>query len=227
MRIVTLLISAVFFSGCKLIINATVYTSDIVSVFETHEPKLTPIEIQFEQSSTNNCNENSGQLLAALAKHYETVEFLGCYDADFDTFARFRIVAEIVYEAVNKLSDSTDPIYIGVFEDGEQADTDITVAIFKNGETLKTLWDNVSGTFPIASSRTPEITITATIANDSGHIESLHVADVFANGVPVVEETNLDVAHRNQIDILLSNVTNSAFATKSFFAVLAKLVHSS
>ena len=103
-------------AGCKAKMVATVYTSDIRLAVEGDTSMTATLDIALDVSTESNCKEHSPDIEEALRIQYSDVEFVGCEDAGFETFANFRVQAPIVVTDSEQSRDTTAPVYVGVVE---------------------------------------------------------------------------------------------------------------
>ena len=66
-----LIILAVFFlNSCKVNLDGDVYIGDIIDVAETGEKLFNPMDISFEMSSVDSCEEDKSKLSLILEKYF-------------------------------------------------------------------------------------------------------------------------------------------------------------
>ena len=189
--------------GCKAKMVATVYTSDIRLAVEGDTSMTATLDIALDVSTESNCKEHSPDIEEALRIRYSEVEFVGCEDAGFDTFANFRVQAPIVVVDSELSSDTTAPVYVGVVEQ----DSGVSIGFVVVGKRLENLKESLPDSLTMYGDL--EGQFHASISNDERNSVKVRVGGAFANGSPVVLEEWYELKRRGIIDIMLSDVANS------------------
>ena len=190
-------------AGCKAKMVATVYTSDVRLAVEGDTSMTATLDIALDVSSESNCKEHSSDIEEALRTQYSDVEFVGCEDAGFETFANFRVQAPIIVIDSEQSRDTTAPVYVGVVEQ----DNGISIGFVVVGTRL----ENMKASLPESLTMYGDIEAQfhASISNDERNSVKVLVGGAFANGSPVVLEEWFELKRRGIIDIMLSDVANS------------------
>ena len=161
------------------------------------------LDIALDVSSESNCREHSPDIAKALRIQYSDVEFVGCEDAGFKTFANFRVQAPIIVVDSEQSRDTTAPVYIGVVKQ----DNGISIGFVVVGTGLEKMKASLPESLTMYGDLDAEFH--ASISNDERNSVKVLVGGSFANGSPVVLEEWFGLKRRGIIDITLSNVANS------------------
>lgn len=202
-----LISTCVLLAGCKTQISTDLFTSDLVAATKG-ESLTAPLVIGMEASSEQKCSETADSVLAAVQSQFASAEFIGCERADFTTFARFRVQAEIVAIA-GEVPDITAPFSIGVRVDGPN----FAVSYLTNPAGARAIWDALPEELTKYQTFSLEPLLSAVLNNDLRETVSITTDDVYADGVPIQGTATQDLLRRDQVELSMSDVTNSAFGT--------------
>ena len=161
------------------------------------------LDIALDVSSESNCKEHSSDIEEALRTQYSDVEFVGCEDAGFETFANFRVQAPIIVIDSEQSRDTTASVYVGVVEQ----DNGISIGFVVVGTRLENMKASLPESLTMYGDIEPQFH--ASISNDERNSVRVLVGGAFANGSPVVLEEWFELKRRGIIDIMLSDVANS------------------
>ena len=195
-------------AGCKGKIVATIYTSDIRYAAEGEAMSAT-LDVALEVSTESTCKEHSPAITEALQLQYSEVEFVGCEDVGFNTFANFRVQAPIVFIEGHQDSLSEDyghvtaPVYI-LGWGNEKA---ITVGFVVGSSRFEEMKEYLPDSLTMYGDIDAEFHVS--ISNDERNPVKVLTGNVFVNGSPTVYEEWFEIKRRGVIDIALSNVANA------------------
>ncbi|WP_224825781.1 hypothetical protein [Cognatishimia sp. MH4019] len=203
--------------------EADLFTSDLLKVYETGEALTTPMVLAFEISSASQCEASIEGLTPALTAAYGQAESLGCDKRGFSDVANFRVPAEVVHEIANQSSDSDQPIYIGVYSDDPGL---IVVGIFQNGDGIRAFEAAIPEELTQFARNEIRPLLSASLQNDLPDAMKLRLSSVFANGsaIPVLASEDFDLERRGQVDIVLSDVSNASLSEGFSHALIGTIV---
>ncbi|WP_274960897.1 DUF7424 family protein [Lentibacter algarum] len=207
MKRIALIATYLVLAGCKTQISTDLFTSDLVAATDG-EAVTAPLVIGMEASSEQKCKENANTVLIAVQSQFDSAEFIGCETVDFKTFARFRVQAEIVAHDGNAPS-ITAPFSIGVRGEGKA----YHVSYLTNPAGARAIWDALPEEMTQYQTYKLEPLLSAVLNNDLRETVSITTDDVYADGAPVQGTATRDLPRRDQIELVMSDVTNAAFGT--------------
>lgn len=201
-----LLACALTLSGCKVWVDSSVYVRDVQQVLETQQPTTTPMRLSFEIPSQSACTTSGERIAAALKKAYGDVAVLGCRQVGMDSIADFSVQAEVVHEIENKKADSKQPLYFGV----DEVEEGIEVGYYVNTDTWAAMDEDLKDETQHYTRLEPVFKVT--LQNDAPDTVAVTLRGVFLNGTPVPAHSPVtaQLKRREQIEIRLSDVQNSA-----------------
>lgn len=207
MKRLALIAACVALAGCKTQISTDLFTSDLIAATEG-ESVTAPLVIGMESTSQQKCKETAPAILEAVQSKYSDAEFIGCERAEFNTFARFRVQAEVLV-----FSDSAptpaDAFAIGVRGDGKA----YNVSYLTNPDAARAIWDALPEDMTKYQTYNLEPRLSAVLNNDLRATVSITTDDVFADGTPIQGTATRDLPRRDQVELRMSDVTNAAFGT--------------
>jgi hypothetical protein len=207
MKKIALIATCVVLAGCKTQISTDLFTSDLVAATDG-EAVTAPLVIGMETGNEQKCKESADTVLIAVQSQFDSAEFIGCETVNFDTFARFRVQAEIV--AYNGDAPSvTSPFSIGVRGEG----TAYHVSYLTNPAGARAIWDALPEEMTQYKTYKLEPFLSAVLNNDLRETVSITTDDVYADGAPVQGTATRDLPRRDQVELSMSDVTNAAFGT--------------
>lgn len=213
MKFIILAIALIGLSGCKTRLNTTLFTSDLIAATEG-ETLTAPLVISME--ATSKCEETAPDVLKAISSQYPSVNFIGCDKIEYNTFARFRVQIEIMP------FDSIEPVPQQPFAIGVQKSEDrYVIKYLTNPAAVHAIWDGLPEDMTQYRSFEFEPVLLATLNNDLRKTISITTDDVFADGIPVQGTATRSLPRRDQIELVMSNVTNAAFGATANFSDIA------
>ncbi|MDO6458923.1 hypothetical protein Q4560_15050 [Celeribacter halophilus] len=207
MKRITLIATCFVLAGCKTQISADLFTSDLIAATEA-EAGTVPLVIGMEASTEQNCKETADTVLVAVQSQFDSAEFIGCEAVDFNTFARFRVQAEIVAYDGDAPSIAA-PFSIGVRREG----TAYHVSYLTNPAGARAIWDALPKEMTEYQTYKLEPFLSAVLNNDLRETVRITTDDVYADGVPIQGTATRDLSRRDQVELSMSDVTNAAFGT--------------
>ena len=207
MKRIALLFTLIALTGCKTQISAELFTSDLIAATEG-ETITAPLVIGMEASSEDKCNETAPAVLQAIKTRYSKAEFIGCEDAGWDTFARFRVQAEVIAFA-DEPPAPNEAFAIGV----RASDLSFSIVYLVNRKAARAIWDALPEELTEYQTYKLEPVLFALLNNDLRTSVTVTMDDVFADGTPSQGTVSRDMPRRDQIELRMSDVTNAAFAT--------------
>lgn len=213
--------AVVALTGCKIVAQTDIYTSDVLAVVENGETMTTPMVMSFEVAGADGCAKAESLILGPLETAFGGAEYIGCAKRDFDTFADFRLPVDLVFEVTNGASDSDQPIYIGgnIDEGGDL----IRIDYYVNQTAMDAFMASIPEELTRYQSGTPDFELSATISNDLRSDIKIEVNDVFADGQPIQKSKVFDLPRRGEVKIDLSNVSNAALGRTDWWVLIAKI----
>ena len=211
-------------AGCKVGVQTDIYTSDVMDVIDGKDGLTTPMVISFQVSGKDGCADAGSGLAGPLAAAYGAADYIGCREVKFDKYADFRVQADVVNEVINDISDSGQPLYIGVRAlDSDDGRNWVFVGYFVNDEAMKSLKDSIPSEFTIYMSGNPEIRMSATLSNDLRDNIEVFVDDAFVDGRALQSTQSFTLDRRGEVSISMSDVTNAAVAQGDASAAIAHI----
>ena len=212
MKRIALLVALIALPGCKTQISTDLFTSDLIAATEG-KTITAPLEIGMEAGSKDKCNDTAPAILQAIETKFAEAEFIGCQDAGWDTFARFRVQAEVIAFA-DEPPTPNEAFAIGV----RASDLSFSVVYLINRKAARAIWDALPEELTEYQTYKLEPVLFALLNNDLRTSVTVTTDDVFADGTPIQGTVNRDMPRRDQIELQMSNVTNAAFATSAHAA---------
>lgn len=210
------IIAALFMlASCKTHVSSTLFTSDIIAA--TNDEKTTAPLVFTMKTNSSDCVKGAEELVSAVKRQMPDVEFIGCEDIEFEEFARFRVQAEIL--AFNNVPPVPSQAFgIGVTEFANE----YFVYYLKNPEVLRAVWDSLPEDLTMFQVYELEPVLKAVLNNDLRKTVTVTTDNVFADGTPVQGTATRELPRRDQIELVLSDVTNTAFGTVDNASLIAR-----
>jgi hypothetical protein len=209
MKRFALIATCIALGGCKTQISTDLFTSDLVAATQEEEVSA-PLVIGMEVSSEEKCKESADTVLTAVKSQFDSAEFIGCDRISFNTYARFRVQADVV--AFEGDAPSIDPPFsIGVRREGQA----YHVSYLTNPDAARAIWDVLPEEMTQYQTYKLEPILSAVLNNDLRETVSITTDDVYADGTPVQGTATRDLPRRDQVELSMSDVTNAAFGAVS------------
>lgn len=203
-RAFALTIAAFSLAGCKVDIEADIFSSDIVAAMDGEEV-TTPVTIGVELGS---CEEKAPALTKAIQANFQSVEHLGCKRKDFDQLAYYRLQIPIT---ALKAGDTKPASPLGIValktEDGGY-----NVILSSMAEEVTKVWRSLPGDMTEYTKFNPDPALSVSFNNDLRNRITIVTEDVFMDGTPAPTTLSHELDRRGQVALRMSDVTNAFFA---------------
>jgi len=208
------LVLAVFFlNSCKVNLDGDVYIGDIIDVAETGEKLFNPMDISFEMSSVDSCEEDKTKLSLILEKYFSNFNAKECYSEDFNAFLKTGIDIPVILDAEKDGEidfSSKDLVSLTIVSAKIDAGLRYDVYLTLNRMMFDALNNEIYDEF-YQKIELDEAKIELSINNDGRETESISFASAFVNGDPAVFYSTYDIERRQKIDYVGSDVTRASF----------------
>ncbi|WP_125270141.1 hypothetical protein [Agrobacterium sp. FDAARGOS_525] len=214
-------------SGCDQNVTATLYTSDIQGMIETHG-KSVPVDITIEVLESGidkQCAKPEGKMIVdAVASVFESASLIGCEDISGSINDRMLIKARTVLDA--PASPEVEPgkflLHFSTFKEDK---SHFIVARF-NAEAYSALQQQLQKMNMMARPKFEDASMTITIENDMREPAAIYTSTgLFVDGVPADQNVEAKLASRQKMTIKLGDVKQS-FLGKNGWAGIANIGHS-
>lgn len=202
-------------AGCNLFADAELYLSDVQNVALNGATMTSLMTVNVEAISAEGCAEIASELAKTLERYYASASFQGCVKNDYKVFAKYKVTATMSSEALEK-----EPVHILAYTTPKD---NVAMSFQVNPAMI----EEIKGTLPdrvkMFLTDDVDLALSARINNDLGEQIKLSFAGVYANGVPInaVSGGSIDLDHRADFAVALSNVTNDALMAQGGFGVIA------
>ena len=200
-------------TSCKLEIDGEIYVADIINVGEGNGELNTPMNLSFEMSSEDKCNQDKEKISIVLKNYFINFVAKDCYSEDFNSYLRIGADIPIIKDQVPgrqvNVSDKSVISFAVVKGENEQLNY-YTSYIALNNQLYDSISKEIKDKF-YQTLKLNKTKIELAINNDGRDTEEVRFASSFVNGKPVVFPRNFKIERRQKIDFLGSNVTTAAF----------------
>ena len=201
-------------TSCKLELDGEIYVADVIDVGDGKGTLNTPMNLSFEMSSENKCNEDKTEISNILKNYFINFVAKDCYSEDFNSFLRIGADIPIIKDPVSgdgqvDVSDKSVVSFAVVKGENEQL-TYYTSYIALNSQLFESISKQIKDKF-YQTLKLNKTKIELAINNDGREAEEVRFASSFVNGKPVVFPQNFKIERRQKIDFLGSDVTTAAF----------------
>ena len=201
-------------TSCKLELDGEIYVADVIDVGEGKGTLNTPMNLSFEMSSENKCNEDKKEVSNILKNYFINFVAKDCYSEDFNSFLRIGADIPIIKDPVSgdgqvDVSDKSVVSFAVVKGENEQLQYH-TSYIALNSQLFESISKQIEDKF-YQTLKLNKTKIELAINNDGREAEEVRFASSFVNGKPVVFPQNFKIERRQKIDFLGSDVTTAAF----------------
>ena len=189
-------------AGCKMSMEADLYSSDVRAVAGGEQGITTPATLFLPITTVDECDAESAKIVAIMQGIVDPFEPKGCERNGMDSF----MLADIQMPLV----DSTDAwalknTLLGFIAQHLEGSSDIAVFVMLDTDKYDTLQRRVRDEF-MQKLTLEESKVTTVINNDEREDMSVFVRHAFVNGMPTIDET-LTTPRRDQVTVRLSNVS--------------------
>jgi len=201
-------------SSCRLEIDGEIYVADIVDVGEEKGDLNTPMNLSFEMSSEDKCNQDKEKISNILKNYFINFVAKDCYREDFNAYLRIGADIPIIRDPVpndGQVSVSDKSVISFAVVKGENEELSYyTSYIALNNQLFDSISQEIKKNY-YQTLKLNKTKIELAINNDGRDTEEVRFASSFVNGKPVVFPRNFLIERRQKIDFLGSNVTTAAF----------------
>jgi len=213
-RILVFITVLFLLTSCKLELDGEIYVADVIDVGEGKGTLNTPMNLSFEMSSENKCNEDKKEISNILNNYFINFVAKDCYSEDFNSYLRIGADIPIIKDPVSgdgqvDVSDKSVISFAVVKGENEQL-TYYTSYIALNSQLFESISKQIKDKF-YQTLKLNKTKIELAINNDGREAEEVRFASSFVNGKPVVFPQNFKIERRQKIDFLGSDVTTAAF----------------
>ena len=213
-RILVFITVLFLLTSCKLELDGEIYVADVIDVGEGKGTLNTPMNLSFEMSSENKCNEDKEKISNILNNYFINFVAKDCYSEDFNSFLRVGADIPIIKDPVPgdgqvDVSDKSVISFAVVKGENEQL-MYYSTYIALNNQLFELISKEINDKF-YQTLKLNKTKIELAINNDGREAEELRFASSFVNGKPVVFPQNFKIERRQKIDFLGSDVTTAAF----------------
>ena len=189
-------------AGCKMHMEADMYSSDIRLASEGENGMTTPATLFLPITSENECVEQTEKISAMLLGLVDTFQPKGCESQGMESY----MLANMQLPVINSTAawEEAESLFGFIARQPEGSEA-IDVLIVMNTETYETLQDRVRAEY-FQELDLGESTFTVVVNNDERADMAVLVENAFANGIPVLD-TEYTVPRRGQITVRLSDVS--------------------
>ncbi|MCW8843244.1 MAG: hypothetical protein OQK00_07510 [Rhodobacteraceae bacterium] len=197
-------------SACKTHVSADLFTSDMVAATQG-EILTTPVIFGFEVGS--DCEDTGPTMLGAMKTLSEGTEFIGCAKIDYTTVAQFRAPVPVISHGETL---DTALALTAQLDEGRYI---IRFAV--DHARVRDIWDALPEDMTKYKRFEFDPVLSATLNNDLRNATIVTTDDVFADGAPIQGTAQTSLPRRDQINLQLSDVTNSAIGSGDASAHIA------
>ena len=213
-RILVFITVLILLTSCKLELDGEIYVADVIDVGEGKGTLNTPMNLSFEMSSENKCNEDKKEISNILNNYFINFVAKDCYSEDFNSYLRIGADIPIIKDPVPgdgqvDVSDKSVISFAVVRGENEQL-MYYSTYIALNNQLFELISKEIKDKF-YQTLKLNKTKIELAINNDGRETEELRFASSFVNGKPVVFPQNFKIERRQKIDFLGSDVTTAAF----------------
>lgn len=215
MKIKTILLIGIMFllAACgSTRITSEIYLLDIDELTD-NDGMTTKVLIGLPITSQDECTESKQRYEGVFRKStgFKGMEFVRCYESGYDDFAEYEL--EVPIRMVDPYQTSMQGTFEIVRHDDSASNTR-NLYIRSNPKALCNLDKLIRDEF-YRSLDLSEVSLPILVSNDLRQPQTLILSQVFVNGSPVIEPTEVVLERRDTISIALSDVTSAWIFSKS------------
>ena len=201
-------------TSCRLEIDGELYVADVIDVGEGNGILNTPMNLSFEMSSKDKCNEDKEEISNILKNYFINFVAKDCYSEDFNSFLRIGADIPIIIDPVPgdgkvDVSDQSVVSFAVVKGENEQSNY-YSSYLALNNQLFELISKDIKSKY-YQTLKLDKTKIKLAINNDGRETEEIRFASSFVNGKPVVFPQNFKIERRQKIDYHGSDVTTAAF----------------
>ena len=206
-------------AGCKMNMEADLYSSDLQAVAEGQQGITTPATLYLPVTSVDACAEQTAKIVAIMQGIVESFEPKGCERQEINSYMMADIQIPI-RDTAGPWEKADAPLF-GIIAQHPEDSMDVSVFILMNLEKFRTISERVRDEFYQKLSL-DDSAVSIVLNNDERSEISAFVQYAFVNGQPVITTTET-ARRREQITIELSDV-GVAFLAKNGFVMAFTLL---
>jgi hypothetical protein len=212
-RMVVLAAVTLALSGCKASPTIEVYLSDIVAVANGEsKPVTASARVSAEVLSKTKCEEEQAKLVAILQKVVDGLKDFTCADGGQLSFlgeARFTTPVPIVAFNDKGEAQLANLLVLAVLKEPDF----LRIDLFLDAKRMKALAADVRSQYFYDLGKGEIGTVTVTVVNDLPADREIMGSVSYVNGAPRAFRWKQTLAHRDKIEIGLSNVHSDGLRT--------------
>ncbi|MDE2950869.1 MAG: hypothetical protein OXT68_08875 [Chloroflexota bacterium] len=200
------------FSACNARISSEIYLVDIDEVADIGDI-ATKVKIGLPISSQDECDEKRQEYEAMFSKStgFKGMEFVRCYVDGYNDFAEYEL--DVPIRMVDPYQTSMEGVFEIIRHD-DSATNNRHMYVRSNPSLLCNL-DKIMREDTYRSLDLSDTSPLITVSNDFREPQTLILNQVFVNGSPLIEPTEIVLDRRDSISITLSDVTSAWIFNKS------------
>lgn len=212
--------SILVLAGCKMNMEADLYSSDLRAVADGEQEITTPATLFLPVTSVDECAEQTAKIVAIMQGIVDTFQPKGCERHGMDSYLLADLQLPIVDSAEEW--DKADTLF-GIISQRSESSSSINVYVTMSVNSYRTLSERVRDEFH-QSLDLKESTFTVVLNNDERADMTAVIEHAYVNGQPVLNAT-ATAPRREQVTIRLSDVSVEYLGENGFapaFALLAE-----
>ncbi len=198
-------------AGCKMSLEADLYSSDVRAVANGEQGITTPATLFLPITTLDECATESAKIVAIMDGIVAPFEPKGCERNGMDSFMLANIQMPVVGSADAWILKNT---LLGFVAQRREGGPDIGVFIMLDTDKYATLQRRVRDEF-MQKLTMEDSRVTVVMNNDEREDMSVLVRHAFVNGQPSIDQT-LTMPRREQVTIRLSDVSIDHFGKHGF-----------
>jgi hypothetical protein len=192
-------------AACKTHISADLSTRALTDAADGAAQSAVMVFAQ-EMANEEECPGNGRVLAHSYSLQYPGARFTGCSKIEYDTVALVEVQAPVmVYAGAPPVPDVA--VAIGLTQTGEG----YLVSFLTDPDKSREIWASLPPEMTQFQSYESDTALRATLLNDRPQHADAILSHVFAGENPVIGPETVTLAPGESVDIVLSDVANSAF----------------
>ena len=199
----TSMVALLFLTGCKMEMETDLYSSDMRVTAAGEENLFTPATLALPVTSVDECEKDTGQIVAIMQGIVDSFEPRGCERKDMESF----LLAGLQIPLLDSVADweQADALFGIISQPDRNGGEHTNVFIMMNLPKYKILAERVKDEF-YQSLDLDESSISVVLNNDEREDITIMAEGAFVQGKPELA-AEFTVPRRGQIAIGLSNVS--------------------
>jgi hypothetical protein len=189
-------------AGCKMNMEADLYSSDLRAVADGDQEITTPATLFLPVSNTDKCAEETAKIAAIMQGIVDPFQPKGCERHGMDSY----LLADLQLPVVDSADawEQADALF-GVISQRSESVSDINVFVMMDVDSYRTLSERVRDEFH-QSLDLKESTFTVVLNNDERADMTAIIEHAYVNGQPALN-AKASAPRREQVTVRLSNVS--------------------